>query len=70
MAGSMSTTLRRPLALSRASLHLTCLSWSLIASPIWSSTLKTGFRAFIAPWKIMEISFQRTFSLNSFSSRE
>ncbi len=38
-------------------------SWSMIGSAICLPVSVTGFRAFIAPWKIIEISFQRTFCM-------
>ena len=36
------------------------ISWVSTASAIWSPTLKTGLRAVIGSWKIIEMSFPRT----------
>src|SRR3989442_540801 len=38
---------------------LSTLSWMTIGSAIWSPTRFTGFRAFIAPWKMIEMCFHR-----------
>ena len=37
----------------------------MMASAIWSPTERTGLSAFIAPWKTIEILFQRTASISS-----
>ena len=37
-------------------------SWRWMLSAIWSPTVKTGFRAVMGSWKIMETSLPRTFS--------
>src|SRR5881296_2754559 len=38
---------------------LSTLSWMTIGSAIWSPIRFTGFRAFIAPWKMIEMCFHR-----------
>src|SRR5881628_2044760 len=38
-------------------------SWRMIGSAICWPMFRTGFREFIAPWKMIEMSFQRTFRI-------
>src|SRR5947209_11960763 len=38
---------------------LSTLSWRMTGSAIWSPTRFTGFKAFIAPWKMIEMCFHR-----------
>ncbi len=48
---------------------LAAASWSLIASTIWLPTVRTGLRAFIAPWNTTASWVQRSWRSASGSSR-
>ena len=52
-------TISRSFPTRRFAASLSIPSWRTIGSAIWSPTRRTGLSAFIAPWKMIEMCFQR-----------